>query len=98
MFGNDDRFYFMQYTGIKDKNGKEIYEGDILADADEPEACIHQVFWDHDCLKFNILTLADDEGNWDTGLYDDLGDGQIDGKTRYFEVIGNIYENPELLK
>lgn len=86
-----------QYTGIKDKNNKEIYEGDVLADTDELEACIHQIIWDKDKLAFNLLTLSDDEGNWDTGLYDDFSEYQIDGQTKYFEVIGNIYQNPELL-
>lgn len=77
----------MQYTGLKDKNGKEIYEGDVLrADNWNPK-----VFRTEKIIApvgfslgyFNLQTRA--------GLhllYDTSG----------IEVIGNIYENPELIK
>lgn len=71
-------YFFMQYTGLKDKNGKEIYEGDIL---------------DWLGRKFPITI------NLLHGLRFMVGKDQL-VKMHASEgvVIGNIYENPELLK
>lgn len=79
-----DAGILMQYTGLKDKNGKEIYEGDIIRwNPDERKVPIgrnQEVFWD------------------DTGWAPFRGD-MVDGwKSNRYEIIGNIYENPELLK
>jgi hypothetical protein len=63
----------MQFTGLKDKNGKEIYEGDIITER-KYQAVVE---WDEKSLQFNCH-------------------GMLDGKN--YEVIGNIYENPELLE
>lgn len=72
----------MQYTGLKDKNGKEIYEGDILRH--NREAYIGKVWFCDGCF------MTDCEGFGNQPMNDlDLG---------WIEVIGNIYENPELLK
>lgn len=77
----------MQSTGLKDKNGKEIFEGDILH---------HQIQTDYTF----IVKYDKDNGRW-------YGDGlsrtyRIDIAKRflpyYYKVIGNIYENPELLE
>lgn len=73
--------FVMQYTGLKDKNGKEIYEGDLIR-FPEPITVIgmklvYQVkFTNYYFEPFNIL----------------LSDNAL------CEIIGNIYENPELLK
>lgn len=72
-----ENFKFMQYTGLKDKNGVEIYEGYILA-WPEPYTVI-----------FEDGTFCVAEG--DRNLLFEVVD-------RGGEVIGNIYENPELLK
>lgn len=73
----------MQYTGLKDKNGKEIYEGDVLSlDNDSLEETIVLVYFDVD------------EAAWLVG--DGMESlGMAVGES---EVIGNIYENPELLE
>ena len=72
---------FMQYTGLKDRSEREIYEGDILIwqnRTDETDQDIEPVTFEY--------------GKFVCGS-DDLGDLDLDS----MEVIGNIYENPELL-
>ena len=82
--------FFMQYTGLKDKNGKLIYEGDIVKsnyDTDEIKAVVS---WDDKGLIGFYLNTTDyfkDKYVTDYDFYKDV-----------YEVIGNIYENPELLE
>lgn len=80
----------MQYTGLKDKNGKEIYEGDIIRWRidDFEEWTKFQIVWGNDYPAFEINPCEFEECN---GLQFITS---IEGEC---EVIGNIYENPELL-
>lgn len=86
----DDRVIFMQCTGLEDKNGKLIYEGDIVKfnyDTDEIRAVVS---WDNKELIGFYLNATDyfkDEYVTDYDFY----------KNDY-EVIGNIYENKSLLE
>ena len=79
-----DNFKWMQYTGLKDKNGKEIYEGDVCK---WPSGINRQIIWDevNACFSTPLHTLQVERGQ-----------STVIG--HHLEVIGNIYENPELLK
>jgi uncharacterized phage protein (TIGR01671 family) len=72
----------MQYTGLKDKNGKEIYEGDIIKGFDFTA----KVYWNIYQASFQIKT----SNNGGAFLNEEYMSN--------FEIVGNIFENPELLK
>jgi len=71
----------MQYTGLKDKNNIEIYEGDIIHTSEGS----FEVYWDEDYLLFYL------KGSENIPI-------ALDMDSKYLEVIGNIYENKELLE
>lgn len=94
----DEGVVFMQYTGMKDKNSKEVYEGDILeiesydmqSDDEENDGWtkkIKVVEWDDNYCGFKPFC-------WSCSCEDRF----YAYKFRNPLVIGNIYENPELLK
>ena len=96
---DDDRVIFMQCTGLKDKNSKLIYEGDIVQTTfGDNSKIIFYVIWSNENALFNGKIIKKGKTNAfcinEDYLYYLLANG-IDEKT---EVIGNIYENPELLK
>lgn len=77
--------YLMQSTGLCDKNGKEIFEGDILF------GYAGEDFWE--IVEFDI-----EEGKWirrDIWYNSKLG---LSENNKFMEIVGNIYENPELLE
>ena len=79
---DEDNFEIMQFTGLKDKNGVEIYEGDILKDAGIVSWNDVQVRWSCIDIQWN------DKREWHDMLY----------LTTPLEVIGNIYENSVLIR
>ena len=91
----------MQYTGLKDKNGKEIFEGDIvlygenkLFHSPPPKEMKGVIVYNEWWAKFII---EDKNGSWNP-KYTWNGTQNEKGGTDIILVIGNIYENPELLK
>lgn len=81
VYSGDDMVEVMQYTGLKDKNAKKIYKGDIVS------------------VDYHPFDL---NGNYEVGYNDvmELSAGNLilHRIKNYCEVIGNIYENPELLE
>ena len=89
--------WLMQYTGLKDKNGKEIYEGDIVkkliwnelkfeAEGDGQDYSYAKVQYIEELASFHLV-------NKNNKILWEVGEDKYN-----IEVAGNIYDNPELLK
>jgi len=88
-WSNTGRYVLVQYTGLKDKNGKEIFEGDIVEYAPNDIFYKWQVLWGKRLARYYLLSLEKDIRP-DSYLNEDIA--------LNCEIIGNIYKNPELLR
>ena len=94
---DEGRYELMQYTGLKDKNGAEIYEGDIvkrtyLFDGAFGKTHVGEVVYDKESARYVISK----PNNFIEPKTEDLGNTLSYRST--YEVIGNIHENKELLE
>lgn len=89
----DDYNFIMQSTGLKDKNGEEIFEGDIVKDGE-----FARIVRYHQTLGFYVLDETGIENFFsDSVTLEDFEEyARVVSET--LEVIGNIYQNKELLK
>ena len=78
-----------EYTGLTDKNGKKIFEGDIIKDKELPG--IYMIGYKEDSMKYAFLYYHKELKNIYCGGFVSKEDGKS------IEVIGNIHDNPELL-
>jgi uncharacterized phage protein (TIGR01671 family) len=81
-----DKMIPLEYTGLKDKNGKEIYESDILRFNPTDDACL--IIWRQICASFCARKTG-----W---TFDHYFGEAFDSSD--CEIIGNIYQNPELVE
>ena len=93
----DSDFHIMQYTGLKDKNGTPIFEGDILATSNDGTDGAD--VWSKE--DYGYAVVREDTDNLFDGVrcknwYPNEDNTEV-YNTRYVEVIGNVYENPDLL-
>lgn len=83
-----------QYTGLKDKNGVEIYEGDII---ETHEHRIETIIWEDNGFKrkYTFERTYQGESYFETRILD-MGDSS--NRNWGYKVIGNVYENKNLLE
>lgn len=82
----DGKYELMQFTGLKSKSGIDIYEGDVVKHEQWNNDIMAVVKWKDDMAKFELYWTENEQPSLTSRL-----------ANKEYEVIGNIYENPELL-
>ncbi|EGV00712.1 hypothetical protein Javan366_0017 [Streptococcus phage Javan366] len=109
---NGEDVILMQSTGILDKNSQEIFEGDVLKFNDEWDEYCHEGYVDGSVEGINFVEVVRGEACFEFGktkypessLFIRMEDEHLNfaelikSRDFEFEIIGNIYENPELLE
>ena len=84
----DPNVVLQQYTGLNDKDGKEIYEGDIIIDT---QCQKYEIIFDENHARYDLKVCGENklsQTSYGTKIYE----------KKHIEVIGNIFEHSELLK
>lgn len=89
---DDNSIELMQFAGLKDKNGKEIYAGDIVRNINRVDK-LRKVRFCNLSARFEFVTIKQYGENV---LHGEL-EGLNINNSEWYEIIGNIYENPELI-
>lgn len=91
-----------QYTGLKDKNGKEIYDGDIIySEFPDGSNCNCLVGWNDEEACFGLMdeyAFRSKQEGYDFPKFDSLMLLNFRNHGTKFEVVGNIHDNPEMIK
>ncbi|MDU5509558.1 YopX family protein [Enterococcus gilvus] len=86
-----DDVELMQSTGLKDKNGVEIFEGDVVQWGDTPH-------WEEEPIRVAVVKINPDiQFDSNVGIFQ-YGKFAYQDTERFLTILGNIYENPELLE
>ncbi|MFC0460268.1 YopX family protein [Enterococcus villorum] len=86
-----DKYVLMQSTGLKDKNGVEIFEGDIVQWGDTAD-------WEEEPIRVAVVKINPDiQFDSNVGIFE-YGQFAFRDTERFLTVLGNIYENSELLE
>jgi uncharacterized phage protein (TIGR01671 family) len=81
-------YELMQYTGLTDKNGKEIFEGDIIIDTQKQK---YEIIFDENYARYDIKVCGENKLRGQTSYFTQIYE------KKHIEVIGNIFEHSELL-
>lgn len=95
-----DEFICEQCTGLKDKNGRLIYEGDLFELEEGAIDTVREVIWDKDTSSFKVSCRGKEEYN--NGLYNEMREyEELLDLSLFLDcacIIGNIHENADLLE
>jgi uncharacterized phage protein (TIGR01671 family) len=93
--GHHANYTLMQYTGLNDKNGVTIYEGDVIKDAGNIRG---EVYWNKENASFYVKLIVPDvqeSMKYFMNLHYPTLDTPLVNALKNFYVFGNIYENPD---